>query len=217
MPVFYLNDEIWFPDPEHAEPDGLVAVGGRLTRERLMQAYSKGIFPWYSQEPVLWFNPDPRMVLFPGNFKVSKSLKKTIRKNIFQVTWNMCFEDVIYSCARTHQHKGTWITPDIINAYIDLHNIGMAKSVECWYEGELVGGLYGVIVGGVFCGESMFHKVKDASKVALVHLMRRLEECGYILLDAQVYTKHLASFGAGFISRDEYLKILQMPISVKEL
>ena len=209
MAVAFLNDELWFPDSADAEPDGLLAVGGDLSVDRLLLAYKNGIFPWYSQRPILWFNPDPRMVLFLDNFKISKSLQKTVNKQIFNVTFNQCFKDVITACQKAHRHKGTWITSEIIEAYIRLHKIGIASSVEVWQENRLVGGIYGLSMNGVFCGESMFHSLPDASKAGMVYLVDKLRQCGYVCIDAQVHSEHMARFGAACISRDRYLKILK--------
>lgn len=217
MAIAFLNGNLWFPEPENAEPDGLLAAGGDLSVERLILAYKNGIFPWYSRKPVLWFNPDPRMVLFLDKLHISKSLRKVVDSGKFRVTFNECFEAVIHACAATHRHKGTWITPDIIKSFIALHEAGMAVSVEVWEGADLVGGLYGVCINGVFCGESMFHLVADASKVAMVYLVRRLVECGYVLIDAQVYSEHMEKFGAGFISRGEYLKILKTEVSTRAI
>jgi leucyl/phenylalanyl-tRNA--protein transferase len=212
MSIYRLTDDLEFPDAGDGEPDGLLAVGGDLSMGRLRLAYQNGIFPWYNQEPVLWFSPDPRMVLFPAELKIHRSLKKILAKNIFKVTFNRAFEEVIRACARCHAHKGTWITAQMIKAYISLHQAQMAVSVECWQNDQLVGGLYGVCVNGVFCGESMFHLVPDASKVALVRLVQKMEFCGYKLLDSQVHTENMARFGARFIPRAQYLEILREDI-----
>jgi len=208
MPIRWLTNELKFPPVGDAEPDGLLAVGGDLSIDRLRLAYQNGIFPWYSREPILWFSPDPRWVVFPGELKIPGSLQKIITKKIFKVTFNQAFANVIEACSLCHAHKGTWITAKMKEAYVALHKTGMASSVECWLDDKLVGGLYGVSVGGVFCGESMFHLEPNASKVALVALVEKMKSCGYVLLDSQVPTDHMARFGARFISRKRYLEIL---------
>jgi len=205
--IFRLDERLIFPDPALAEDDGLLAVRGDLSVERLMLAYQNGIFPWYSDEtPILWYAPHERFVLFPQELVVSKSLRRVLRSDAFRVTVNTCFERVIAACSAIPRpgQDSTWIIPDMIAAYIELHRQGYAHSIEVWQNNELVGGLYGVAVGRVFCGESMFSLVSNASKAALVHL------CGmdYLLIDCQVYTTHLASMGARMISREHYLKVL---------
>jgi leucyl/phenylalanyl-tRNA--protein transferase len=212
MPVFELAEEIAFPPPELAESDGLLAVGGDLSVDRLLLAYSMGIFPWYSEgQPILWWSPDPRLVLFPGEFKSSRSLRQTIKKGIFTVTMNTAFKDVISQCASIHKdkHGDTWITGEMIEAYLRLHDIGVAHSVESWHGDELRGGLYGVALGGAFFGESMFATMSDASKVALAALVEKLKQWGYDIIDCQVVTEHLRSFGAKEIGRREFLEILR--------
>jgi leucyl/phenylalanyl-tRNA--protein transferase len=211
MPVFQLPDEILFPDPSLAEPDGLLAVGGDLSPERLLAAYKNGIFPWYSEhEPILWWSPDPRLVLFPKKFKVSHSLKQKIKKNVFSVRMDSDFEQVISACAekeRNHE-AGTWITDEMKKAYIELHRKGFAHSVESYFDGKLVGGLYGVSLGKAFFGESMFHMMTDASKVALYYLVEKAKEFNFLFIDSQVETEHLMSLGAELIPRKKYLKLL---------
>lgn len=212
MPVFQLPDEIIFPDPSLAEPDGLLAVGGDLSSERLMTAYANGIFPWYSeQEPILWWSPDPRLVLFPQKLKVSHSLKQKIKKNVFSVRIDSNFEQVISACAETERRHedGTWITEEMKAAYIELHHRGIAHSVECYFGENLVGGLYGVSLGKAFFGESMFHSMTDASKVALYYLVQRAKEFEFLFIDSQVETEHLMSLGAELIPRTTYLKLLK--------
>ena len=212
MPVFQLPEEIVFPKPELAEPDGLLAVGGDLSPERLLTAYAHGIFPWYSQgQPVLWWSPDPRLVLFPEEFKRHKNLRRLVKSGKFSVTLDADFESVIEACSRVERpgQEGTWITPAMQDAYTRLHRLGLAHSVECRLEGKLVGGLYGVALGKVFFGESMFHTVTDASKVALWHLVDFLLENGFKLIDAQQDTPHLRSLGARTISRREFLNLLK--------
>ena len=219
MTAPYLLDSIHkniFPDVELAltEPDGLLAVGGDLSVERLTSAYQKGIFPWYSEgQPILWWSPDPRMVIEPKNIKISKSLAKTLRQNKFSVTYDKSFENVIKACSESRLEKGqiqneTWILDEMIDAYLQLHQAGYAHSVECWQENKLVGGLYGVAIGKVFFGESMFSRVSDASKIAFVSLANKLEQWDFKLIDCQVYTSHLESLGASMLSRKSFIKLL---------
>ncbi len=212
MPVFALPEEHVFPDPELARPDGLLAVGGDLHPARVLLAYTHGIFPWYSEgQPILWHSPDPRFVLFTDEFQVSRSLRKTIRRSVFELTMDRAFAQVIEACAVADrpEQAGTWITGEMAQSYTGLHRLGFAHSVEAWREGELVGGLYGVNVGRMFFGESMFALADDASKVAFVAMVRQLERWGYDLVDSQVYTDHLARFGARDIPRDNYLELLR--------
>lgn len=212
MPVFLLSDRVIFPPPEYAEDDGLLAVGGDLSEERLLLAYSMGIFPWYSEgSPILWWSPDPRLVLLTEALKVSRSLRQTIRKGIYTVTMDTDFEGVIRGCAEVHKKRdrATWITGEMVEAYTRLYHAGHAHSVESWYGGELAGGLYGVALGGVFFGESMFATRSDASKVALVRLVEHLRVCNFRLIDCQVATEHLRSFGAGEIPRGEFLRMVR--------
>ena len=220
MTAPYLLDDIHksiFPDVELAltEPDGLLAVGGDLSVERLTSAYQKGIFPWYSAgQPILWWSPDPRMVLEPKNIKISRSLAKTIRKQEFQITFDQNFREVITACSESRLEKGkeqdeTWILDEMIEAYVQLHKAGFAHSVECWKEDQLVGGLYGVAIGKIFFGESMFSRISDASKIAFVSLAQQLEQWDFKLIDCQVYTSHLESLGATMISRKQFLTTLK--------
>lgn len=212
MPVFQLSDEIIFPDPSLAEPDGLLAVGGDLSPERLLTAYKNGIFPWFSEhEPILWWSPDPRLVLFPQKFIISHSLKQKIKQNIFSVRMDSNFEQVISACAETERRHedGTWITDEMKAAYIELHHKGFAHSVECYFDGKLVGGLYGISLGKSFFGESMFHSMTDASKVALYHLVEKTKQFDFLFIDSQVETEHLISLGAELIPRENYLKLLK--------
>jgi leucyl/phenylalanyl-tRNA--protein transferase len=208
--MFYQlsNTEIWFPQPELAEEDGLLAVGGDLSSDRLMLAYHHGIFPWYSENtPILWYSPHERFVLFPEKLKVSLSMRKVLRDGKFKITFDLAFKDVIDACATINRQgeKGTWITAEMKTAYVNLHELGYAHSVEVWEDGTLTGGLYGVAVNKIFCGESMFSKVSNASKAALVWLCRNST---FRMIDCQVYTKHLESLGAEMISRKEYLNFL---------
>ena len=198
-----------FPPLELAlrEPNGLLCAGGDLTPQRLVMAYLKGIFPWYSPgEPILWWSPDPRMVLFPAEFKLSRSLRKTLRKANYRVRLDTRFKAVIEACARTSRkdQAGTWITPEIQAAYVKLHELGYAHSVETWLDDRLVGGLYGIAIGKMFYGESMFAHATDASKIALAHLVRFLADNGFGLIDCQMNTAHLASLGAREIPRSEF-------------
>ncbi|MFE8071628.1 leucyl/phenylalanyl-tRNA--protein transferase [Marinobacteraceae bacterium S3BR75-40.1] len=208
-------DHLWFPDPRTAldDPDGLLAIGGDLSVDRLTLAYRNGIFPWFSEDqPILWWSPDPRCVLFPEELHISRSLRKTLNKERFTVTINKAFTEVIDGCA-TSREEGTWITPDMRLAYLRLHALGMAHSFETWNdEGELVGGLYGVAMGRCFFGESMFTRETDASKVAFVHAVRQLQAWEYALLDCQVENPHLRSLGATLISRERFLTILKQNI-----
>ncbi|WP_152285795.1 leucyl/phenylalanyl-tRNA--protein transferase [Flavicella marina] len=201
-----------FPPLSETTEEGIIALGGDLSNERLIDAYKQGIFPWYCEgEPIIWYCPDPRMVLFFDNLKISKSMRGILRKNNFTVTFNQNFESVIANC-KTIDRKdglGTWITKDMQQAYIELHKKGIAQSVEVWQNDELVGGLYGIDQGHVFCGESMFSKVSNASKIAFIYLVEKLKREKYALLDCQVYNDHLASLGAEEITRDIFLQILK--------
>lgn len=207
--MHFLTQDLWFPDYSEASADGLLAIGGDLSVERLLFAYEYGIFPWYSHdEPILWWSPDPRFVLFPENLKISKSMRQILKGNKFEVTFNKNFKAVMQSCSKIKREgqDDTWITNDMIQAYVKLHDMGYAKSVEVWQKGELVGGLYGVDLGnGVFCGESMFSKVSNASKVGFITF---IQQSNYKLIDCQVHTNHLESLGAEEISRSEFLKFL---------
>jgi leucyl/phenylalanyl-tRNA--protein transferase len=211
--MYLLSKDLVFPPVHLANEDGILAVGGDLSTERLMLAYRSGIFPWFSEgDPIIWYSPDPRMVLFPEDLKISKSMKQVIRKNEFAVTFNQNFFGVISNCKniyRVSDQGETWITDDMQQAYIDLHRKGIAKSVEVWLGDELVGGLYGIDLGTVFCGESMFSKVSNASKIAFISLVQQLESENYKLIDCQVYNNHLASLGADEISRKEFMKYLK--------
>ena len=209
----YLLDpnSIEFPHPTLANEDDVLAIGGDLSTERLLAAYQKGIFPWYCDgEPIIWYSPAWRMVLDPRHYKPSKSLKQLLKKNTFTVTFNQHFKEVIYNCKTINRYDGlgTWITDDMQQAYIKLHELGIAKSVEVWYNNELVGGLYGIDQQHVFCGESMFSKVSNASKIAFAWLNNYLVENNYDLLDCQVHNEHLESLGAYEIPRQEFLDIL---------
>ena len=209
--MYRLTDALLFPSPEQASAEGIVAVGGDLLPERVMLAYRKGIFPWFeSDDFLLWWSPDPRMVLFPDRLKISKSMRTVLRKKQFEVTFNKAFDQVVEACAKVKRfgQNGTWITPGLMEVYSTLHTQGHAHSVEVWEEGSLVGGLYGIDLGTVFCGESMFSKSSNASKVALIFLVKELKKNKYELIDCQVPTQHLASMGAEPISRTEFLTFL---------
>jgi len=204
-------DDTRFPPTRTAlpEPNGLLAAGGRLTPARLLAGYRRGIFPWYEEgQPVLWWTPDPRAVLLPGDLRVSRSLAKTVRNGGYMVSVDQAFRSVIDGCAAPRAEAGTWITDEMIRAYCRLHELGHAHSLEVWHQGELAGGLYGVTVGRVFFGESMFSRMRDASKVALVHLVARLEDSGFGLIDCQLPTSHLASLGARLVPRPRFESLL---------
>lgn len=207
--MYWLSDNIEFPPYELATPEGIIALGGDLSTERLLHAYKNGIFPWFSEgDPIVWYCPPERMVLFPEELKISKSMRQFLKNNPYRITENLAFEQVIRQC-KTIPRKdefGTWITDDMESAYVELHRLGQAKSVEVWDQQNLVGGLYGVEIGKVFCGESMFSKAANTSKLAFVHLV---QNGGYQLIDCQVYNDHLASLGAREISRNEFLKFLK--------
>ena len=211
MPVYHLSEELVFPSPYLATDEGLLAIGGDLSLKRLLLAYSNGIFPWYSEgEPILWWSPDPRLVLYPDELKVSRSLKKIIRQGVFQITIDCAFKEVISECARVRleKHEGTWIVSDMIKAYCRLHETGLAHSVEAWQDDRLAGGLYGVSLGRCFFGESMFTRRSNASKVAIVALVEHLKPLDFAFIDCQMTTAHLSRFGAQEISRSRYLNEL---------
>ncbi|KIM09718.1 MAG: leucyl/phenylalanyl-tRNA--protein transferase [Sulfurovum sp. FS06-10] len=210
--MYFLNKELYFPSVETASPEGIVAVGGDLSPERLMLAYKLGIFPWFEDdEPILWWSPPERMVLFFEDLKISKSMRNSINQKKFKVTFNTAFRDVILNCKKIARKDqlGTWITDNMVEAFCKLHELGSAKSVEVWQNNELVGGLYGVDLGNVFCGESMFSKVSNASKIAFIALAKQLEMANYKLLDCQVYNNHLASLGCVEIDRENFIRILE--------
>jgi leucyl/phenylalanyl-tRNA--protein transferase len=213
---FFLSDSLSFPPPHLAGKDGILAVGGDLSVERLLLAYQKGIFPWFSNDdPIIWWSPDPRMVLYPEELKVARSLRKTIRKNIFHVTLDTAFKEVVTACAeiREQSNEGTWIVDDMIAAYTRLYASGFAHSVEVWHKGSLAGGLYGVSLGRCFFGESMFTVVSDASKVALVYLVDLLKSLNFKMIDCQVTTGHLKRLGAREISRSRFLRELKQSMA----
>lgn len=212
--MYLLDKSLRFPPVELTGSDGLLAIGGDLSTERLQLAYNSGIFPWYSEgQPILWWSPDPRMVLFPHKLRVSKSMKQILRQNRFRISFNEDFAGVIEACSEIRRpgQEGTWITSEMRHAYINLHNQGVAHSVEVWEDSRLVGGLYGIYLEEkkIFCGESMFSRVSNASKAGFICLVGELEKRDVRLVDCQIYTPHLASLGAEEISRTEFLKYLQ--------
>jgi len=213
--MYIVGKEIIFPPVDTADDDGIVAFGGDLDTERLLLAYRSGIFPWYNEEePIIWWSPDPRFVLFPGDLYISKSMQTVLRNGSFRFTTNRVFSQVIQHCkpiSRKDQ-EGTWITPAVQEAYINLHVLGVAHSAEAWMNGELVGGLYGIRMGNVFFGESMFSKKSNASKFAFINYVQQLQKEGVGLIDCQVYTAHLESLGAGMIRRKKFVSLLQQHI-----
>ncbi len=216
MPIFKLNKELSFPDPSYAEKEGILAIGGDLSVERLILAYANGIFPWPQKDtPLLWWSPDPRMVLLPDDFKVSHSLRQLVNSGKYSYTVDKAFEEVILNCAAIPRmgQDDTWITDEMLEAYIKLHSEGFAHSVETWLNGELIGGLYGISIGRVFFGESMFFKARDASKFALYHLVKLLKHWEFEIIDAQQDTNHLKSLGAINIPRDEFMERLEKAIA----
>lgn len=211
-PIRFLGEALEFPPPETAGPEGLLAAGGDLSAERLLLAYRSGIFPWFNDDSlILWWSPDPRMVLFPGQLKVSKSMSKVVQRGDFAITKNQRFTEVIRACAniRRKGEPGTWITEQMVEAYTELNRLGYAVSYEAWQNGQLAGGLYGVELGGLFCGESMFSKVSNASKAAFIHMVREQAAKGCRLIDCQMYTPHLASLGAATIPRIDFLSLVR--------
>lgn len=210
--MYFLSKELYFPPVSEASYEGILAVGGDLSSERLLLAYRNGIFPWFEEdEPILWWSPPQRMVVDPNEYKTAKSLRNILNRKIFEVTFNKNFSEVIKHCQTIKRkgQKGTWITDSMYEAYLKLHNLGIAKSVEVWQQDKLVGGLYGVDLGKVFCGESMFSLVPNASKVAFVSLIEKLKQENFLLLDCQVHNNHLEKLGAFEITRENYLKILK--------
>ena len=210
--MYVLTQELFFPPVSNANLDGILAIGGDLSPERLLLAYKSGVFPWFEAgEPIIWWSPNPRMVLFLDELVVSKSMRNILNRNIFKVTFNQNFRDVISNCQQVKRdgQNGTWITNDMIEAYCKLNEMGIAKSVEVWQNDELVGGLYGIDLGHVFCGESMFSKVSNASKVAFIALVNQLKKGNYKILDCQVYNGHLESLGCREIDRTDFMEILK--------
>ncbi len=214
MSIFALDKELLFPPVHLAEPDGLLAIGGDLSPERLLLAYRSGIFPWYEGEHILWWCPDPRFVLFPAELKVSRTIRPLLKRNEFEFTTNKAFSFVIHNCKETKRpgQEGTWITDEVEKAYCKLHELGYAHSAEVWENAELVGGLYGIKLGKVFFGESMFSKVSNASRFAFTKYVQQLKEEGIELIDCQVYTEYLESFGARMIDRKEFSKLIKQLI-----
>ena len=220
MPVYLLSEDLIFPSPKLAAQEGLLAIGGDLSQKRLLLAYRMGIFPWYSKnEPIMWWSPDPRLILYPDHLKISKSLKKVINKGDFELSMDQDFEAVITACAesRTETNEGTWIVDEMIAAYCKLHESGLAHSVEAWMDGQLAGGLYGVSIGRCFFGESMFTRISNASKVAFVGLVKYLQSLHFDLIDCQVTTAHLLSFGAHEIPRSRFLDELAIALKAPTL
>jgi len=209
--LFRLSEELSFPNPNLADKRGYLAIGGDLSTDRLLLAYRNGIFPWFNEgSPIVWYSPNPRMVLFPKDLYVSKTMRQVLERGYFQITYNTAFENVISNCSTVYRDGqfGTWITKDMISSYVKMHQLGYAHSIEAWQNGELVGGLYGIALGKCFFGESMFAKVSNASKAAFITLVRRLDELGFFLIDCQIYTEHLASLGANLIPRVLFLDYL---------
>ncbi len=215
MPLFALDKELVFPPVNLAEPDGLLAVGGDLSAKRLLLAYRSGIFPWYEGEHILWWCPDPRFVLFPEELKISKSMKPLLNKNHFEFTINKAFSQVINNCKTISRRdqKSTWITDAVKEAFINLHQLGIAHSAEVWKDDELVGGLYGIRLGNVFFGESMFSKQSNASRYAFIKYVQFLKTENVALIDCQVYTDYLESMGARMIAREEFIELLEKNVS----
>lgn len=210
--MYFLTKELFFPPVSEADEDGILAVGGDLSPDRLLLAYRSGIFPWFEDDdPILWWSPNPRMVLFFDELVVSKSMRNILNRNAFKITFNKSFREVISNCKKIKRNdqNGTWITDEMVEAYVKLHELGVAKSVEVWQDDKLVGGLYGIDLGAIFCGESMFSKVSNASKAAFIALANSLREKQYQLLDCQVYNEHLESLGCREIPRNEFLSFLR--------
>ena len=211
MPLFVLDKTLYFPPVHFAEHDGLLAMGGDLSPERLLLAYRNGIFPWFEEEPILWWSPDPRFVLFPSELKINKSIKPLLKRNEFEFTINKAFKEVIVQCKKIDRpgQDGTWITDEVEKAYLKMHELGHAHSAEVWKDGELVGGFYGIKLGKVFFGESMFSKVSNASRYAFIKYIEQLKQEGIELIDCQVYTEYLESFGARMITGREFTDLLK--------
>lgn len=211
MPVFYLTDKILFPPVHYAEPSGILAVGGDLAPQRLLEAYRRGIFPWFSDDsPIIWWSPDPRFVVYPGEVRITRSMRQVLERGIFRITFDTAFRDVITACSMPRKHdNGTWITGEMIEAYVKLHELGYAHSVEAWSGDTLAGGLYGISLGRVFFGESMFARESNASKAAFITLAINLERLGFDIIDCQVHTDHLESLGAFEIPREEFIAIIR--------
>ncbi|MFQ5935174.1 MAG: leucyl/phenylalanyl-tRNA--protein transferase [Acidiferrobacterales bacterium] len=213
------SNDLRFPPVQFASPEGLLAIGGDLRSERLLEAYRHGIFPWYSEgQPILWWSPDPRSVLLPSEVKISRSLGKTLRRGRYRVTVDTAFEAVIHACAKPREQNpgGTWITPEMIDAYCRLHKQGYAHSVESWTGDDIVGGLYGVALGGAFFGESMFSRETDASKVALAYLAKQLDSWGFVQIDCQLPSAHLGTLGARVVRRREFMRLLDAALALPD-
>lgn len=210
MPLYALDNRLWFPPVESAQEDGLLAIGGDLSVQRLLMAYERGIFPWYEGDVPVWWCPNPRFVLYPSNLKVSKSMKQLLKRNRFRFSINEAFSEVINNCKKIYRHgqDGTWITNEVVASYKKMHEYGYAHSAEVWLNEELVGGLYGIRLGKVFFGESMFSLVSNASKYAFINYVQQLKKEGVQLIDCQVYTEHLESLGASMIPREEFINLL---------
>ncbi len=218
MTVYRLSNDLVFPHPSLSDDDGLLAIEGDLSVQRLLLAYSSGIFPWYSDdEPILWWSPNPRFIVYPKDIRTSHSMKKLLKKNTYKVSFDTCFRDVISNCSNVRKESGTWITNDMIEAYCKLHELGFAHSVETWHQEKLVGGLYGVSIGKCFFGESMFSTMDNASKAAFIALGKVLEEKEFILIDCQVHTNHLESLGAVNMPREKFLEIVEKGIAIPPL
>jgi len=215
MPLHVLDNKLWFPNVNDALEDGLLAIGGDLSAERLLMAYKQGIFPWYDGDVPLWWCPDPRFVLYPQRLRISKSMQQLLKQKKFTFTMNTSFEKVMHCCMMTKRNgqQGSWINSEVIKAYTHLYKTGNAHSAEVWLDGELVGGLYGVKMGSVFFGESMFSLVSNASKYAFISYVQQLIQNGVMMIDCQVYTQHLESLGAEMISRNKFIRILSEQIS----
>jgi len=210
--LYFLTKELFFPPVSEADEDGILAVGGDLSPERLQLAYKNGIFPWFEDDdPIIWWSPNPRMVLLFDELVISKSMRNILNRKMFKVTFNQSFREVISNCKKIKRdgQNGTWITNEMVEAYVKLHELGVAKSVEVWQNEELVGGLYGIDLGHVFCGESMFSKVSNASKIAFIILAQQLQKNNYKLIDCQVYNDHLASLGCREIIREDFINVLK--------
>lgn len=210
--MYFLTKALFFPPVSETDEDGILAVGGDLSPERLLLAYQNGIFPWFEDDdPIIWWSPNPRMVLLFDELIISKSMRNILNRKMFKITFNQNFREVISNCKKIKRdgQNGTWITDDMVEAYVKLHELGIAKSVEVWFNEELVGGLYGIDLGHVFCGESMFSKVSNASKVAFITLAKQLQKNNYKLIDCQVYNDHLASLGCREIDREIFINIIK--------
>ncbi len=219
MPVFLLDDSLIFPPAEYSDENGIVAIGGDLSPERLLNAYRQGIFPWYTEEePILWWSPDPRFVLFPGDLKISKSMRQVLNREIFEISYDRAFGDVITGCRKPRNSQaGTWITREIVEGYTRLHEMGYAHSVEAWQGEKLAGGLYGISLGRCFFGESMYADISNASKAAFITLTKKLSGLGFRIIDCQVYTEHLKNLGAKSIPRKRFLTMIEEDLKYETL